>query len=339
MSAMSEGEAITAEGLEALKAELAHLEGDARREMAAAHPGGARARRPQGERRVPHRQGGPGAPGDQDQAPGRAPAQRGRRRRADRQRRGGLRHHGDVADERDRPRGDVHARGPDRGRPRGRQAVGRVAGGQGADGPPRRRRDRGPDAAAACAASASCASAADAGATRPLGVALSVEEVLVERADQRRGARAVLLADVAREAADDHRRLARGLVAHEVGRRRGLVGDGDRRRAQLEAARVAAPAPVVERREAGDADGHVALPVAPGAAEGVGDDHGGPVGQRGAQARGRSRRGRAAGGRARRPRRRVGGVDAGVGAHEAVVGAADEHAALRAQHARRTRRG
>src|SRR6476620_523565 len=32
---MSEREAITAEGLEALKAELAHLEGDARRQMAA----------------------------------------------------------------------------------------------------------------------------------------------------------------------------------------------------------------------------------------------------------------------------------------------------------------
>jgi transcription elongation factor GreA len=31
---MSNGEAITAEGLEALKAELAHLEGDARRDMA-----------------------------------------------------------------------------------------------------------------------------------------------------------------------------------------------------------------------------------------------------------------------------------------------------------------
>ena len=34
MSAMSDGEAITAEGLEALKAELAHLEGEARRDMA-----------------------------------------------------------------------------------------------------------------------------------------------------------------------------------------------------------------------------------------------------------------------------------------------------------------
>ena len=35
MTSMSDGEAITAEGLEALKAELAHLEGDARRTMAA----------------------------------------------------------------------------------------------------------------------------------------------------------------------------------------------------------------------------------------------------------------------------------------------------------------
>jgi len=34
MTRMSDGEAITAEGLEALKAELAHLEGDARRDMA-----------------------------------------------------------------------------------------------------------------------------------------------------------------------------------------------------------------------------------------------------------------------------------------------------------------
>ena len=34
MNAMSDGEAITAEGLEALKAELAHLEGEARRDMA-----------------------------------------------------------------------------------------------------------------------------------------------------------------------------------------------------------------------------------------------------------------------------------------------------------------
>src|SRR5215470_9504410 len=34
MSAMSEGEPITAEGLEALKAELAQLEGEARREIA-----------------------------------------------------------------------------------------------------------------------------------------------------------------------------------------------------------------------------------------------------------------------------------------------------------------
>ena len=33
MTSMSDGEAITAEGLEALKAELARLEGEARRDM------------------------------------------------------------------------------------------------------------------------------------------------------------------------------------------------------------------------------------------------------------------------------------------------------------------
>ena len=60
----------------------------------------------------------------------------------------------------------------------------------------------------------------------------------------------------------------------------------------------------------------------------------GPVGQGGAQ------RTRARVGVARQEDERavlggVGGVDAGVGAHEAVVGAADEHAALRAHDARR----
>ena len=62
------------------------------------------------------------------------------------------------------------------------------------------------------------------------------------------------------------------LRAGEVGGGRGLVGDGDHRRVQLAAARVGAPAPVVERREPGDADRDVALAVAPGAAERVGDD-------------------------------------------------------------------
>ena len=84
----------------------------------------------------------------------------------------------------------------------------------------------------------------------------------------------------------------------------------------------------------GDADGHVALPVAPGAAEGVGDDHGGAA--RAAAAR--SARALASGSRGRSDERAVlggvGGVDARVGAHEAVMGAADEHAALRA-HDRR----
>ena len=56
-----------------------------------AHQGRARARRSQGERRVPHRQGGPGAPGDEDPAPQRAPARRARRRGARERRRRRLR--------------------------------------------------------------------------------------------------------------------------------------------------------------------------------------------------------------------------------------------------------
>ena len=77
---MSEGEPITAEGLETLKADLERLESEGRREIAERIYRGTRPRRPQRERRVPHRQGGPGAHGDQDPAPARAPAQRGRGR-------------------------------------------------------------------------------------------------------------------------------------------------------------------------------------------------------------------------------------------------------------------
>ena len=73
---------------------------------------------------------------------------------------------------------------------------------------------------------------------------LSDEQVLVERPHERRGARPVLLGHVARQPADDHGGLARGLVADEVGGGRGLGRDGDRGRPQLEPARVPAPAPV-----------------------------------------------------------------------------------------------
>src|SRR4051812_17300701 len=100
-----------------------------------AHPVRARARRPQGERRVPHRQGGPGPPGDAHLAPGRAPAQRARRRP------GGGRHRRRLV-RLDRPRRRrgvgprrlLHARRRDRGRPARGSPLGRVAGGQGAAG-------------------------------------------------------------------------------------------------------------------------------------------------------------------------------------------------------------
>jgi hypothetical protein len=102
----------------------------------------------------------------------------------------------------------------------------------------------------------------------------------------------------------------------------------DRRRRQRAAAGVREAAPIVERRQAGGADRHLALAGAPRAPEGVGDDD--RAAEPGAQ--------RAGGGvgvvREQHERvrgARVGGVDAGVGAHEAVAGAADESAAIGAQ--------
>ena len=97
------------------------------------------------------------------------------------------------------------------------------------------------------------------------------EEVLFARAAQGGGPGSVLGADVAAEAAHDRRRHAARLVADQVGRRGGLVGDRDQGRLQLAAAGVVAPAPVVERREPGAADRDLGLAEAPGAAEAVGD--------------------------------------------------------------------
>ena len=75
---------MTAEGLEALRAEIAELEGPARRGDRRGDQDRARVRRPQGERRVPRGQERPGAAGDQD--PAAAPAA-GRRRASSRPRR------------------------------------------------------------------------------------------------------------------------------------------------------------------------------------------------------------------------------------------------------------
>ncbi|CAA9481005.1 MAG: Transcription elongation factor GreA, partial [uncultured Solirubrobacteraceae bacterium] len=113
----------------------------------AAHLRRPRDGRPQGERRVPHRQGGPGPPGDEDPAPPAAAALRGGRRGLHGPGRGGLRRDGARHGRGDGPRGLLHARGPDGGRPQAGQAVGRVAHGPGAHGRARRLHGRGPGAA------------------------------------------------------------------------------------------------------------------------------------------------------------------------------------------------
>src|SRR3954447_25172793 len=158
-------------------------------------------------------------------------------------------------------------------------------------------------------------------------VLVSAEQVLGPRAQQRGGARPVLVRDVALEAADEDRRLARVLVADEVGRGRRFVGDRDPRRAQLAPGAVGPAAPVLERTQAGDPDRDLDLAVAPGAAERVGDHDGGAAGERGAR-RGGARVGAARQQDERVRRRRVRGVDARVRAHEPVAGPGDDHAAL-----------
>jgi hypothetical protein len=114
------------------------------------------------------------------------------------------------------------------------------------------------------------------------------------------------------------------------------AGAGDRQpgRAQLTPVGVLAPAPVVQRLHAGQADRNVDLPVAPGAPERVADQHGRAHARQLAQARADRARGRVGVARQQhhRVRRgRVRRVDAGVRAHQPAPGAADQHAALGAQ--------
>jgi hypothetical protein len=161
------------------------------------------------------------------------------------------------------------------------------------------------------------------------------EQVLRGRTPQRRRAGSVLARHVALEAPHHHHGLERVLGACEVGRRGHGVSHGDRRDAQVAAERVGAPDPLVEGNESRRADGHIGLPEPPGAAEGVGDH------ERRPHPEGRLE----AGPKARRRAVRIlwqqhefaslgGGVrlvDAGVGAHEAVVRHADQGAVHRPQ--------
>ena len=146
----------------------------------------------------------------------RAPAQRARGRGAGRQRRRRLRLDRDRRRRGERARGDLDARRPTEAD----VAQGKLSAespSPGPDRPPRRRREsqvRTPQRRAPPVGS------------DPRG---QREQVLGERADQRRRARAVVVGHVAPEPADDHRGLARVLVAHQVRRGRGLVGHGDPR--------------------------------------------------------------------------------------------------------------
>ena len=121
------------------------------------------------------------------------------------------------------------------------------------------------------------------------------------------------------------------LVADEVSRRRDLIGDRDLRRLELAAVAVGAPAPVVERREAGAADRDVGLAEAPRPAEAVGDDDRGP-GAGGGLDLGAQPPGGGVGvlGEERDGvgRGDVGGVDPGVGADPSAVGLRDQDAEL-----------
>ena len=166
---------------------------------------------------------------------------------------------------------------------------------------------------------------ADRGANR----ARSAKQVLGVGAQERPGPGPILGGDVAPRSADEHGRLHRVLGPCQVGGGGELVGDGDPGGLQLPSAGVGEPAPVLEAAQPGAADRDVDLAVAPGASEGVGDQHGGGDAEPSAEARPQSP-GRSVGVDRQQDQGvvvgRVGGVDAGVGADESVVGDADQHA-------------
>ena len=155
----------------------------------------------------------------------------------------------------------------------------------------------------------------------------SAEQVLGARAQQRRGAGAVLGRDEALRGRAARRRDALVLAAHEVRGGGRLVGDGDPGRAQLAALGVA------RARASPRAARSPAMPIAtsvwpwrqarPNESE---IDDGRAAGRSRRAARGRWRRDRAGSVTSRSVGAGVRGVDAGVGADEAVAGAADQHA-------------
>src|SRR5438045_2844412 len=97
----------------------------------------------------------------------------------------------------------------------------------------------------------------------------STEQVALARDDQLAGA--ALAREV--EAADDRGRDLRELAHRELGGAGDLVGDGDHRRVELVAGRVATALQVEQRAEAGHPDRDVGRAHPPRAAERGAHDH------------------------------------------------------------------
>jgi transcription elongation factor GreA len=341
---MSDGEAITAEGLEALKAELAHLEGDARRQMAAR----IQAARELGDLK----ENAEYHIAKEDQAHLETKIKRlvERLRNAvvvDAPSDATVVSFGTtvtVADEEtgreatytlvgpteaDLSAGKLSAESPWPGRS---WAAGRAT----------RSRSR---RRAACAASASCASAAEPRGSNVGPAPAGGGKTDVRRPVSRRGPRRPAGRARPRPGRRRRSRGAPGPRTTTAGWREALSRTRSAAAAASSAMAIAvarssrpresrAPAPVVE----------AARPAMPMATSHCPWRQARPkesaittAGRSGRAAR--RARALASGSRGRSHERAVlggvGGVDAGVGAHEAVMGAADEHAALRAQHGRR----
>ena len=154
----------------------------------------------------------------------------------------------------------------------------------------------------------------------------SAKEIVLQASHQGDNPRAVLGRDVAFQAAQPDRGLARVSSA----RTRSAAAAASSAIAMLVAfssrpALSGRPRQSSSGARPGDPDRDLALALPPRAAEAVGDHHRGTPGQRGAQRARRARPGRAGAGSAS-PLAGVGGVDARVGAHEAVPRAADQPA-------------
>ena len=149
-----------------------------------------------------------------------------------------------------------------------------------------------------------------------------------EKRSRSRGITRSLPTPVARrlDATDDRGGNARALAQHELGRAGDLVGDGDHRRAELVAGRVARAAKVTESRDPGHPERDIGRALPPRTPERVADDDAGGDARQLCQALAERRSGGVGVERQQDHRSRalrVRGIDAGRGADEAVPRARD----------------